>query len=81
MYPLQKKDYSIEDLKKVTKVPTCDVCKFIIRPSIRLYGDMVDNGVMTRSVDAIEQADVLLALELDLNSSGYEQTFRRFYRW
>lgn len=73
-----KKDYSIEDLKKSTKVPTCDVCKSIIRPSIRLYGDMVDNGVMTRSVDAIEQADVLLALELDLNSSGYEQTFNDF---
>lgn len=67
-----KKEYDINYVRESRGMPVCERCGAIIRPQIRLYGDMVDNTIMTKSVDAVEQADLLLVVDQNLDSTGFE---------
>ena len=46
----------------------CEKCKTPVRPGICLYGEMVDNGVVTRAAEEIRKAEVLLVLGTGLHA-------------
>ena len=50
------------------RVPLCEDCKTPVRPRVCLFGEMVDNSVITRAAKEIQKADVLLVLGSHLNS-------------
>ena len=49
-------------------VPLCEHCLVALRPQVCLFGEMIDNGIMTRAAGEVEKADVLLVLGASLNS-------------
>ena len=44
----------------MTNVPRCDKCGAMIRPLVTMYGETLDDVVVTGAVKAISQADLLL---------------------
>ena len=60
--------YSMEYVRDSVRVPLCEDCKTPVRPRVCLFGEMVDNGVITRAAEDIQKADVLLVLGSHLNS-------------
>ncbi|MDD2979071.1 MAG: NAD-dependent deacetylase [Hespellia sp.] len=61
------KKYSMEYIRDAKKIPRCTECSTPIRPGVTLFGEMVDNAVMTKAAEEIEKADVLLVLGTNLN--------------
>lgn len=54
------KKYDVTFIKESKKVPLCTECGAVVRPGVYLFGETVDNVVMTRAMEEIERADVLL---------------------
>lgn len=44
----------------ITDIPICDKCGSIIKPDVVLYGESLDETVITGAVNAIEKADLLI---------------------
>lgn len=65
--------YGIEYMKASKGVPLCTKCKVPIRPKICLYGEMVDNRIMTEAAVEIQKADVLLVLGTSIHSGFCHQ--------
>lgn len=61
--------YSIEYVKNSGRVPLCENCRSAVRPRICLFGEMVDNSIITRAAEEVQRADVLLVLGTNLNSN------------
>lgn len=61
------KRYSVEYVKISSGVPRCERCSGAVRPNVCLFGEMVDNSVMTKAVEEIEKAEVLLVLGTNLS--------------
>lgn len=40
--------------------PVCDCCKVILKPGIALYGENMDNGLMTQAAEAVKNCDMLM---------------------
>lgn len=53
------KFHSAEFVKNCTDVPCCD-CGGIVKPDVVLYQEQLDNEVVQRSIEAIENADLLI---------------------
>lgn len=53
------KFHSAEFVKNCTDVPCCD-CGGIVKPDVVLYQEQLDNEVVQRSIEAIEDADLLI---------------------
>lgn len=53
------KFYSAQDILEMEGVPRC-TCGGLIKPDVVLYEESLDSSVINRSVEAIEQADVLI---------------------
>lgn len=62
------RQYSVEYMKAAKGVPLCEKCLVAVRPKVCLFGEMIDNGVMTRAAGEIERAEVLLVLGTSLDS-------------
>lgn len=62
------KVYSVEDIRDSAKVPLCTECNTPIRPKVCLFGEMVDNAVITKAAEEIAKADVLLVLGTNLKT-------------
>ena len=60
--------YPVEYIRDAKGVPLCEKCFTAIRPQVCLFGEMIDNGLMTRAAEEITKADVLLVLGTNLNS-------------
>lgn len=60
--------YPMEYIRDTTRIPLCETCKTPVRPDICLYGEMVDNGVITRAAEEVRKADVLLILGSNLRT-------------
>ncbi len=56
------KAFDLDYIRKSVNVPLCDKCFAPIRPGIRLYGENIENGLMTEAVNACEKADLILIL-------------------
>lgn len=58
--------YSAEYMKNAKGVPLCEKCMTAIRPQVCLFGEMINNAVMTRAAEEVEKADTLLVLGTNL---------------
>ena len=65
--------YSIEYIRQSKGVPRCLECNSVIRPDLKMYGEMIDNNRVTKATEAIASADVLLMLD-----TGYNGEFREY---
>lgn len=45
---------------EAASVPHCDVCGSTVRPDVVMYGESLDEELLTRSVDHLAQADLLI---------------------
>lgn len=61
-----QREYSVEYIKQSKDVPKCEKCKAIIRPAVKLQGEMIRNDLMTAAANACQQADLLLILGTNL---------------
>lgn len=62
------KHYPVEYMKSAKGVPLCEDCLVAIRPQVCLFGEMIDNGVMTRAAEEVAKAEVLIVLGASLTS-------------
>ena len=62
------REYPMEYIRDAKGVPLCEQCLVAIRPDVCLFGEMIDNGLMTRAAEEIEKADVVLVLGAGLHS-------------
>lgn len=73
------KKYPMEFLRDAQGVPLCTKCLVPIRPKVTLFGEMIDNGVITKAAAEVERADVLLVLGTSLHSPLCNQLLQ-YYR-
>lgn len=66
--PRCKKHYSVDYVRGSKRVPICEDCSTVVRPGICLFGEMVDNRVITRAAEEVQKADVLLVLGTNLRT-------------
>lgn len=60
--------YPMEYIRDSKRVPLCESCNTPVRPDVCLFGEMVDNRVITRAAEEVQKADMLLALGTNLNT-------------
>ncbi|HBA64197.1 MAG TPA: NAD-dependent deacetylase, partial [Lachnospiraceae bacterium] len=76
--PHCKREFTIEEIRNAKHVPLCPDCGTVIRPEVVLFGEQVDNAVMTRAAKEIEKAEVLLVLGTKLNSNLCSQLLKYY---
>lgn len=54
------KSYGFAYMKNSRGVPRCETCQGLIKPDVVLYGEGLDNDTVSRSVQAISSAQVLI---------------------
>lgn len=72
------KAYSLDYILNTKGIPKCS-CNGIIKPDVVLYGEGLDELTMTKSIDAISKADVLIVGGTSLNvypAAGFLNYFR-----
>ena len=62
------KHYPVEYMKSAKGVPLCEDCLVAIRPQVCLFGEMIDNGVMTKAAEEVAKAEILIVLGASLTS-------------
>lgn len=62
------REYPVEYIRNTEKIPLCETCGQPVRPGVILFGEMVDNQVITRAATEMQKADVLLVLGANLKS-------------
>ena len=66
--PTCGRHYPIEYLTAAKGVPLCEQCLVAIRPQVCLFGEMINNALMTRAAEEVARAEVLIALGASLHS-------------
>lgn len=61
--------YPVEYIRNSKRVPLCEKCNTTIRPKVCLFGETVDNQVITRAAEEVQKADVLLVLGTNLKTN------------
>lgn len=72
------KRYPMEYIRDSQKIPLCEKCMIPVRPKVLLFGEQVDNQLMTKAVEEVTRADTLLLLGTPMNSGlceGYVKYF------
>lgn len=72
------KEYSMEYIMEAEGIPLCQKCKNPVRPKICLFGEMVDNGIVTKAAEEIQKADVLLVLGTGLHAALCHQLIQYY---
>ncbi len=55
------KEYTSDYLKQESEnIPHCCECGGILKPKVTLYGEMLDEGVVSRAISAIASADLMI---------------------
>lgn len=72
------REYPVEYIKQARGVPLCETCMTALRPNVCLFGEMIDNGLMTKAAQEIEKADVLIVLGANLTSPLCGQMLQYF---
>lgn len=65
-------------IKNSPGIPRCEKCQGAIRPGVGFYGDMIDNGKLTKAASAIGEAETLIVAGTHLNSYLAER-FLQYY--
>lgn len=76
--PVCGKRFPSSYIKHSKEAPKCDQCEVILRPGFTLFGEMLDNGRLTKACNAIEHADVLLVVGMSLNSMIWQNMLRYY---
>lgn len=76
--PHCRAEYSIDYIRTCEKVPLCKKCGSVVRPGVFLYGEMIDNYVMTQAMEEIMKADVVLLCGSNLQTSLGETYLQYF---
>lgn len=53
-------EYIMDEANCENKVPRCEKCGAVVKPDVVLYGEMLDEDVLTGAVKAISEADILI---------------------
>lgn len=72
------KIYGARYIKEAKDIPLCEDCGVILRPGFSLYGEMIDNGRLTKAYNATEYANVLLVVGTSLNSQTWANMLRYY---
>lgn len=72
------KSYPMEYIRNSKKIPLCEQCEQVVRPDICLFGEMVDNQVMTRAANEVQKADVLVVLGTHLKTYLCDQLVKYY---
>lgn len=72
------KEYPIEFMKQAPSIPLCEECGHIVRPKVKLFGEMLDHDIITTVADEVAKADVLLLLGTTLESYTYKNYIKYF---
>ena len=72
------KKYPMEYIRDAKKIPLCEKCQIPVRPKVMLFGEQVDNQLMTHAVNEISKADVLLLLGTTFSSGLCDQYVKYF---
>lgn len=54
------KFFDLDYIINAVDIPICDECKGLIKPKVVLYGEALDNDILRRSIEYIENADVFI---------------------
>ena len=71
--------YSLEDILKLDPTPKCPRCGELIKPDVVLYEEELDQNVITDSISAISNADLMIIAGTSLRvypASGLVNYFR-----
>lgn len=72
-------NYSLEEILKFEPdVPICKECGSIVRPDVTLFGEMLDQWTINKSIDAISNADMLIVAGTSLEVQP-AASFVRYY--
>ena len=52
--------YSLEEILNMSNVPYCTKCGGLIKPDVVLYGEPLNELVMTKAIIALQEADLLI---------------------
>lgn len=69
--PKCKVRFSEDTLIASKNYPVCPRCKSSIKLGVNLVGEMMDNTKVTRAMEAVSRADVLLILDADLTDEEF----------
>ena len=70
--------YPMEYMRDAKGVPLCEACMAAIRPQVCLFGEMINNAVMTRAAEEVSKADTLLVLGANLTSTLCSQLIQYY---
>lgn len=62
------KTYPMEYIMNSKGVPRCEKCGGVVRPRVCLFGEMVNNEIMSMATQEVSRADVLLVLGTNLKT-------------
>ena len=72
------KKYPMEYIRDSKKIPLCEECEQTVRPDVCLFGEMVDNQVMTKAAREFQKADVLILLGTHLKTYLCQQLMKYY---
>lgn len=73
------KKFSLDYVMRHDGVPHCDDCGGIVKPDVVLFEEGIDESCITRSLDALMEADLLIVIGSSLNvypAAGLVQYYR-----
>ncbi|PXV85608.1 NAD-dependent deacetylase [Lachnotalea glycerini] len=65
--------YSVDYMIQSKGLPKCLECNSAIRPDVKMIGELIDNNKVTKAMNAISTADMLLILD-----TGYNGEFKEY---
>lgn len=70
--------HSVEYIKNSVGIPHCEKCQGPIRPGVSLYGDMLNNTIISQAAEAVSNAEMLIVAGTHLNSFLSERLLQYF---
>ena len=61
------KSFDIDYLRQSPSPVRCDQCNGLVKPDVVLYGESLDEEVLSKSIEAIQSADLLIVAGTSLN--------------
>lgn len=71
--------FNLDDINKMENVPYCPYCGNIIKPDVVLYEEGLDNNIITKSIIALQEADLLIIAGTSLNVYPAASLINYFY--
>ncbi|MCR5624863.1 MAG: hypothetical protein K6G11_06410 [Lachnospiraceae bacterium] len=59
-------------------IPLCDKCKVPLRPGFTLIGETIDNGLITKAINAVEKADTFLVIGSSLRNKIFKNLIKYY---